>query len=89
MTTRYLGPTNFRGARISCSIRRHFPVTKTVTQIAHWDDRLGEAENHDAAAIEWAKGCDMFGSNVTVSVVGRAESWDARGYTYMLEVTYK
>jgi len=48
ITTRYLGPTNNRGARVvarSASGHRF---------VMHWDDGLGQSENHAKAAMALA-----------------------------------
>jgi hypothetical protein len=42
--TKYLGPTNFRGARVKATAQ-----AGSVT--IHWDDSLDVDANHDAAAV--------------------------------------
>jgi hypothetical protein len=43
--TKYHGPTNTRGSRVSASDLDHNKITLS------WDDSLDHDENHDAAAI--------------------------------------
>ena len=46
IVTKFLGPTNFRGARIKATI----PSGKSVT--LHWDHALDSSENHLRAAAK-------------------------------------
>lgn len=48
ITTKYLGPTNYRGERIKA---RWFDESITVP----WDYGIGPSENHDAAALALAR----------------------------------
>ncbi len=48
LITRYHGPTNTRGSRVSARV----PSGRRVT--LGWDYSLGEAENHDRAACALA-----------------------------------
>lgn len=43
ITTRYIGPTDFRGSRVKASCQAR-------VLILPWDHALGIEENHDAAA---------------------------------------
>jgi len=42
ITTRYIGPTNFRGSRVKAQC-------DAGSLVWHWDYRLGPDENHDKA----------------------------------------
>jgi len=48
IVTKYLGPTNYRGARVKATAQ-----AGSVT--LSWDHALGIDENHDAAAMALAK----------------------------------
>ncbi len=45
--TRYIGPTNYRPARVSA---KHITTGKRV--IVSWDHELDTRENHEAAALK-------------------------------------
>jgi hypothetical protein len=66
VVTRFLGPTNHRGARVVATL----PSGKRVT--VAWDHALGERENHArAAALAIAHtGYNPNGRVVTCSAVG-------------------
>lgn len=56
ITTKYLGPTNFRGSRVKA-------MCQAGSLILNWDDALDTNPNHDRAAIAlrnklgWDKDC--------------------------------
>jgi hypothetical protein len=49
--TRYLGPTNHRGARIAVTSDNVF--AEPIRIMIDWDHSLSTAENHAAAAQSW------------------------------------
>lgn len=49
ISTRYIGPTDFRGSRVKATASGG--LSKTIP----WDDTLGIDENHTAAAIALCK----------------------------------
>jgi len=51
--TKYLGPTTWRGARITAVHKRDSERTQRVT--LHWNDRLDALENAKAAALALCK----------------------------------
>ena len=61
ITTKYLGPTNYRGSRIKAQAQ-----AGTIT--ISWDDALNSEENHTAAAkalmtkFQWDKHSEIAGS---------------------------
>ncbi len=57
IVTKYLGPTNFRGARVKASAQ-----AGSVT--ISWDHGLGVDENHAAAAKAFAEKMDWYGRYV-------------------------
>lgn len=44
--TRYLGPTNYRGARV---VARN--VNTRTRKVVSWDHAIGAVENHERAAV--------------------------------------
>lgn len=55
--TKYLGPTNYRGARIKAMASSRGPYV-----VLPWDYGLGQTGNHDAAAAELASQLGWLGS---------------------------
>lgn len=51
--TKYLGPTNYRGSRITATHKRDCQETQRVT--LSWDSSLGGLENAQAAALALLK----------------------------------
>jgi hypothetical protein len=54
ITTKYIGPTNFRGSRVKATCQ-----ARSVT--IDWDDGLNSDDNHDAAAQALAHKLDWNG----------------------------
>jgi hypothetical protein len=50
IVTRFLGPTNHRGARVAVSDNYHGDVRRITVS---WDHALNPAQNHAAAARAW------------------------------------
>lgn len=74
ITTRYLGPTNFRGSRVKASAQ-----AGSVT--INWDDALNSEENHRNAAL-----CLMvkFGWDMHSVIAGSGELPDGRGSCFVM-----
>lgn len=70
--TRYLGPTNTRGARVK-AFSEGFPRGVTVS----WDHALDSEANHDVAARAFIRKLEWFGTWV------RGGSTDRRGNVYV------
>lgn len=86
ISTKYIGPTNFRGARVKASANDGDLKPPSIT--ISWDHALNSEENHLAAAqalawkMEWA-GRWVGGSTVKGYVfvnVDRAEGFDVGKY---------
>lgn len=73
--TRYLGPTDHRGARIRAS---HLTSGKAVT--LPYDQALSDEDNHAKAAIACHYACAL---GAPVSLV-RALNRDGNGYTFTM-----
>ena len=69
--TKYHGPTDFRGSRVSVKAEGCPRVT------IEWDDALDAVANHDHAAIEFCHRRGWTGK------LARGASVSGRGYTYV------
>jgi hypothetical protein len=75
ITTRYIGPTNFRGSRVKATCQ-----ARSLT--LSWDSALDSEANHDAAAVAlvrklgWDQDC--YGKRLV-----RGGSPDGRGNVYV------
>jgi hypothetical protein len=78
IVTKYLGPTNFRGARVKAS-------AQAGNIVIPWDDALDMDENHAAAAHKFANGRDWLAYS---TLVGGALP-DGTGYCFVLVSTHK
>ena len=79
--TRYHGPTNTRGARVSARFIDSSSMPTYLTFLP-WDDALDTVENHDAAAraclAKWAKA-----NKLELSPTNWARGSTPRGYVYV------
>ncbi len=73
ITTKYIGPTNFRGSRCKATA-----AAGSVT--LEWDDALNSPDNHVAAAKALAAKLDWHGR-----WHGGAPAFDGRGYCFVIE----
>jgi len=80
ITTKYLGPTNYRTSRVKATSTGGAAVTVA------WDHSLGPAENHDAAAA--AVLCELRGPGHSLHDSGtlRGLTRDDTGYIYAIPV---
>lgn len=70
--TRYIGPTNHRGSRVSASHKRD---NETIIRVLiPWDDALSSEANHRAAANACLARCPF---DPDLSIVGRGHDADA------------
>lgn len=71
--TKYHGPTNFRGARVSAR-------SQAGARFYAWDDAKGQEENHDSAAMAYAESLGWAVGRVLLS----GELPDGTGNAYVL-----
>lgn len=69
ITTKYIGPTNFRGSRVKAT-----SASASIT--LPWDPALNPSDNHDRAARALAEKLDLHGEWYRAAV-------DGGGYAYM------
>ena len=67
IVTKYLPPTNHRGARIRASLSPGWGSTKPVT-IAY-EDGLSGSTNHERAALALAEACNLTGTFLRLDAV--------------------
>lgn len=84
ITTKYLGPTNFRGARVKAT-------SQAGSLTLPWDDAKGIDDNHYAAALalamkfDWVRQYDL--DKGTIHIVGGGMP-DGRGNVYIIAEYY-
>ena len=86
--TKFLGPTNTRGARIMATIYLSYGKAKTVFE---WDHRMGTEENHLHAARKLCNSLNtpMRGNDATWSYkLYDAISWTDKGYLFIANLTH-
>ena len=76
IVTKYHGPTNHRGARVSA---HSFSKRAWVS----WDGSVDVPENHERAVREL---CKALGVECDGATFARAEAHDSTGYVYIREV---
>ena len=74
--TRYHGPTNHRGSRVSARTEAHRIMVE-------WDDALDSEGNHDAAASALIRQLGWATQEAASRDWYRGASVDGRGYTYV------
>jgi hypothetical protein len=73
--TRYLGPSNTRGARVTATHKRDSEITwrKTIC----WDHALDGSENHHAAALALVQSWGLGEGQEPWVLIGRGHDHDA------------
>lgn len=85
ITTKFIGPTNYRGARISATVSDYGSDGEQAAckdgrggrLVVDWNHSVGVDENHRLAAMALAKRCGWDGEWVG------GEAPDQRGYTFV------
>lgn len=82
--TRYLGPTNHRGARVAAQLASN--VFETHRCVISYDHELGTLGSHAAAAALVVEALqDAYG--IGYRCVARTASQDDRGFTFVVAAT--